>query len=207
MQRLLYKKNKIPEERIKKLEKIEGWYWEKDFEDVWDETYNKLNDFINKNKYMPSNKSKNIEEKQLGTWCNNQRNNKRLNKLSNDRIKKLEEINEWYWYEDEPKKLKTFDENYDAVEQWIKINKKIPSAKSKDIDEKQLGTFCSTQRKNKRNNKLSNEKIDKLEKLKYWYWEKNKINKQSDSNSDSSNESEDDTNFKSSKKKLVKKTK
>jgi hypothetical protein len=69
-------------------------------------------------------------------------------------------------------KEQEWENKLEEVKKYINKYNKIPSNKSKNIEEKQLGTFCSGQRYNKRNNKLSKDRIKKLEELKYWFWEK-----------------------------------
>ena len=41
--------------------------------------------------------SNNLEEKRFGQWCSNKRNDKKTNKLNENKIKKLEQLNGWYW--------------------------------------------------------------------------------------------------------------
>jgi len=66
-------------------------------EDTFDNIYNQLKEWIYMYKKIPSNSSKNIEEKKLGHWCRNKRYKKRTNNLSEDEIKKLEELALWLW--------------------------------------------------------------------------------------------------------------
>src|SRR5947209_8528113 len=83
---------------------------------------------------------------------------KMKNKLEENQIKKLEEINEWYWVKD------IFNKTYNEVNEWVEINNRIPLEKSKDEIENRLGKWCSRQRYNKRKNKLEEYKREKLEK-------------------------------------------
>jgi len=89
------KLKKLSDIKIKKLENIYGWYWV--LNDEFNEKYLSLIGWINKNRRIPSNKSNNIEEKILGTWCSHRRSDNKKGILSEDKIKKLEQIKEWYW--------------------------------------------------------------------------------------------------------------
>lgn len=167
-QRYNKKNGKLTKEKIKILEQIGGWEWEQ--RDFFDENYNKLKQWVEINKKIPISSSKNELERTLGKFCDRQRNNKKNGKLTQEKITKLEQIDNWYWGNEEIKIFKTFDENYNELKQWVEVNNKIPSNKSKNKIENKLGIFCSNQRQNKRNNRLTQEKIQKLEGLDYWYW-------------------------------------
>ena len=163
MQRQNKKKNKLSDERIKKLELLDGWYWEQ--EDLFDDWYEKLKQWSKTNKRLPSHGSNDQIEKHLGYWCSSRRKDKKKNKLSDERIKKMELLDGWFWEQED-----FFDDWYEKLKQWSKTNKRLPSHGSKNTIEKQLGSWCKTQRQNKKKGKLSDEKIKKLELLAGWFW-------------------------------------
>jgi superfamily II DNA or RNA helicase len=164
-QRQNKKGNKLEENMIKQLEKINKWYWEKD--DHFDDNYGEVIKWVEKNERIPNEKSKDLIEKRLGIWCSNKRQNKKENKLKGERIKRLESIPAWYWKREDP-----FDKDYNRLVKWVAENKRIPSKKSKNLIEKQLGTWCSDRRKYKKQGKLDQEKIKMLQVMPGWYWEK-----------------------------------
>ena len=167
-QRASKKKGKLSDEKIKKLEELDGWYWE---QDLFNDSYDELKQWIIINKKLPSENSKDLHEKQLGNWCSNKRRDKKKGKLSDVKIKKLELLDEWYWTDENINKvIESFDDSYDELKQWIEINKKLPSSTSKNQQEKQFGIWCCTQRRNQRKGKLSDERIKKLKLLDGWYW-------------------------------------
>ena len=157
------KKGKLSDDKIQKLEKLTGWYW--DQEDPFDDSYEQLKQWIIISTKFPALTSNDPQEKQLGSWCSNQRTNKKKGKLSDDKIHKLEKLTGWYWKQED-----SFDGLYNELKQWILINNRIPYERSKDPQDKQLGSWCSRQRTNKKKGKLSDDKIQKLEKLTGWYW-------------------------------------
>ena len=167
--------NKLSSDKIKKLEEIKEWDWGTAQSEIlkdrtWDDWYNDVLNFIKENDDLP----KCIDEYNgfnIGNWCSTQRNNKKNNKLSEDKIKKLEEIKEWNWGTAKLEILKdrTWNDWYNDVLNFIKENDDLP----KCIDEYNgfnIGNWCSHQRNNKKNNKLSEDKIKKLEEIKKWYW-------------------------------------
>ena len=170
-QRASKRNNKLTKNRIKKLNKLDGWYWKFDLDTIWNKTHLELEKWININNKLPSKKSTDPIEKILGKWCDNQRQIKKNNKLSNDRIEKLSALDGWYWINTTIiKSSKTFDEQYKELNKWIKKNRRIPSKNSKNQIEKVLGNWCGTQRSNKKNNKLSEIRIGQLNMLPGWYW-------------------------------------
>jgi len=92
-------------------------------------TYKKVELFVEINKKIPSSGSKNVEEKILGIWCATIRQYKKLNKLDSDKVKLFENIKGWFWTENNNRIHKTFEEYYNELKKWIKINKRIQSNK------------------------------------------------------------------------------
>jgi superfamily II DNA or RNA helicase len=165
------KKNKLlNEKKINKLNKLSGWYWNKE------ETFNKMFDnvviWINKNKRIPSNKSKNVLEKKMGNWCQKMRYNKRKNTLNSEIIKKLEKIDGWYWGQQQIKHIKTFNERYNELKKFVDTNKRLPLVCAENTIESYIGKWCQHQRENYKKNILESNKIQKLEKIDSWYWNK-----------------------------------
>jgi superfamily II DNA or RNA helicase len=173
------KKRKLYDDKIKKLEEIEGWYWGDDNIKIikpFDESYNELVLWINKNNKLPSTTSKDFIEKQLGSWSANMRQKKKDGKLDETKINKLETLVHWYWRTEFTKTSKTFTESYNELEKWIKTNSKLPSKNGNTKTEKYLGSWCSRMRRQKKYGKLISKQIIMLEKLNNWYWGTNIIN-------------------------------
>lgn len=145
---------------------IESRLWES--ADMFDVNVERVKKWREKNKRFPSQCSKDTEERFLGFWIINQRQNYKNNKLSEYKIKKIETIDEWIW-----KKNNSFDENFDLFIEFVKNNKKFPSACSNYKKEKVLGTWAQKQIHRYKNNKLSNYKIKKLETIEGWSWKRN----------------------------------
>jgi hypothetical protein len=153
-QRINNKKGKLSNEKIKLLEELNGWFWGQDEE--WMKKYTDLKEYLKNNQFpFESNKI-------YGSWINRQRQNKKNNKLSNEKIKLLEELNGWFWFLDLDEQ---WMEKYNELKEYLK-NNDLPTSQNKIY-----GCWISTQRTNKKNNKLSNEKIKLLEELNEWFWE------------------------------------
>lgn len=176
------KNNIMSNERIRKFENINGWYWGLD--DIFDNTYDELVSWISKNSKLPSTTSKDPNERKLATFCGNIKKRKHQNKLSDDRIKKLELINIWRWSSDEVRTHKTFEENYSELTKWISQNGYLPKRDSLNETEKRLNVWCVRMRGKKRLGKLSENEINRLELINGWFWgnENERIKKSFDQN-------------------------
>jgi hypothetical protein len=70
-----YKKGKLSDIHIKKLEEISIWYWNKDDIKEWDNNLKKIKKYIDKNHKRPSSNNTNNEIKKLGKWIQTQKQN------------------------------------------------------------------------------------------------------------------------------------
>ena len=149
-------KNKLSTQQIELLEQIPNWFWERD--EQWNKKYTLLVDYndIPINSYVTSCGVK------LGTWCDNQR--QRKCNLTQEQIELLEKIPNWYW----DKLEEEWEKNYTILEEY----NDIPSQSYVTPDGIHLGCWTTTQRQNKKKNKLSKERIELLEKIPNWYWDK-----------------------------------
>jgi hypothetical protein len=158
-QRGRYRITKLSDDRIKRLEDI-GFEWDT-LELQWEEMFVKLKEY--KRKYGNCNVSLGWTENiQLANWVNAQRVNYRITKLSDDRVKRLEDIGfEWkrisYTYTRVPwgekfVELKEYKKNHGDCN----VPRTLP-------ENKQLAKWVSHQRSNYRNKKLSDERIKSLE--------------------------------------------
>lgn len=135
--------------------------------DTFNEKYDKLITWIKKNGKMPSYYSKDNEEKKLASWCAYKKREKRLGKIDDEIIDLLEKINGWNWGTSKF----AFEDRLAELKEWSDAhNNKIPSYISKNRKEKKLAIWCNTMRQEKKKNKLSQTKIEELEKIKNWFW-------------------------------------
>lgn len=90
-----HRKRKLNGERIKELEDL-GFQWEpleEQLNELWDRGLSALKEFRLKNpNRWPSPKAKDLEEKILGNWVQHRRTEYKKRKLSQERIKELEDL-------------------------------------------------------------------------------------------------------------------
>lgn len=133
----------------------------------WDKRLEECVQMYEKLGRYPSKRTEDTNEKSVGIWINNQRSYYKRKTLSQERIEKLEQLSWWKWKKDDTweQQLKIW------IQQYQKLGRN-PSKKSQNIDEKHAGQWQSDQRKHYNRGTLSQERIEKLEKLVWWKWEK-----------------------------------
>jgi superfamily II DNA or RNA helicase/SAM-dependent methyltransferase len=198
----------LDDEKIKLLDEITGWYWE--MEDKWLEMRNETFNFARLNGRLPNtSKSSSKDEKILGRWVNKQRECYKCiksippiptrAKLTEERIKLLEEIPGWYW--DISEKIKVSSRNLSDIDKlwlikrnnvldFVKKNNRLPST-SIDVseEEKELGIWVNNQRRAHKclmdnihtKARLNEERIKLLEEIPGWYWHRSEKSKKSSS--------------------------
>lgn len=134
--------------------------------------YKKLQDWVKKNKRIPRcrRNKKYIEEIKLAQWCISHKNKYKKKSLSQEKIILFEKIKGWIWVNDE----NDFNVMYTHVIKWVCDNNKFPSeAKNKSAFEKKLARWCGHKRNMYLNKKLLPHQIEKLNKIKGWWWSRN----------------------------------
>ena len=147
----------------------------KDYEDkllsgdkLWIKKYNDYKDWTEENKRIPINTIYNKLEKNIWNFWNNCRINYNKKKLSASKLLSINKLKYWSWSILETK----FSNNYDEIKKWIEENKKIPRSTTDNELEKKCGTICQNLRMDYKNEKLSKTRIELLENLPNWYWNK-----------------------------------
>jgi superfamily II DNA or RNA helicase len=100
----------------------------------------------------------------LGAWVNAQRRFYKINKLSKERIKKLEVIDGWSWDPFE----EAWNFAFDLFSEYVQKNKTTVIGKDVFVNEYGLGSWVHTQRQNRQ--RLSEEKQKKFEAFEDWLW-------------------------------------
>lgn len=167
LQRKKEKQGKLKKYRKKKLDKLPGWYWNLD--DLWNNTYSEVSKWIDINNRIPSSTSKNSIEMQLGDWCGKQRQSKKKSKLSKYRENQLNKLPHWYWVANTDN---LWNSKYLLLVEWVETNNKLPLGRSNNSTERSLSGWCNNQRLYKRNGTLSDSRINQLDKIDGWFWDK-----------------------------------
>ena len=160
--------NSLSQDRIDRLEALSGWTWDP-FTNQWENSFEQLKCFTREYgnadvsiKYIAANGFK------LGTWVSNQRKTKSKKALSQDRIDRLEALSGWTW---DPF-TNQWEESFGQLQFYVKEhgNAALPQ-KYINEDGYKIRAWVGTQRTNKANNSLSQERINRLEALNGWCWD------------------------------------
>ncbi len=165
-QRTVYKKSKLDQQRVAKLESLPGWMWDS-FQGAWGKNFRELKDFLDTNKDYPSAASKNLEERSLRGWVKIQRAAYKKSKLDQQRVAQLESLPDWMWDALE----ETWDKNFGELSEFLDNNKGYPKEGSKNPEERSLGAWVSMQRKAYKKSNLDQQKVSQLESLPGWMWD------------------------------------
>lgn len=161
---------------IKYLESLDGHYWPqpRDLDAQWQENADKLKTFVNKYNRLPSFRTKDSEEKKIGSWASHQRRNYKGSgnrTLTREQIAFLESIPGWYWEKDLDGLWQEYANNLKA---FVDKRKRLPNFRSKDSEEKKIGKWMHHQRQNYKGSgkrTLTQEQIAFLESIPGWYWD------------------------------------
>ncbi|MBU3598565.1 DEAD/DEAH box helicase [Polynucleobacter bastaniensis] len=164
-QRARYKQGKLSIDRISKLQLVKGWSWNAK-SDKWEIGFSELEKYVKINGTSLVPKSYDLTSNYpLGKWVITQRNWK--DKLPVDRVKKLESLPEWSW----DVKNDIWEKGFNELLKYVqKMNSSDVPNRYKTDDGYPLGGWCSKVRSTKSQNKLSVERIKRLEAIHDWKW-------------------------------------
>ena len=131
----------------------------------WDENYERLKEFIDKNGRFPT------QKEPCGTWLARQRKSYREGKLSKEREAKLDDLGDWNISKKEIDEQR-WNENYEKLKEFVEENGRFPTQKEP------CGSWLSTQRLSYRKGKLSEERKAKLDDLGDWNISQKEIDEQ-----------------------------
>ncbi len=157
-QRIKYNVNKLSKEKIERLNSI-GFTWDV-HEFSWSETFNGYQEFKGKYNREPLGTSKVQSEKLFAQWAGDQRKRYKINKLSKDRIKKLNSLN-FIWNFSE----KSWGQSFKEYKEFKEKYNREPNGNSEDESEQLIASWISNQRTRYKINKLSKERENKLDSI------------------------------------------
>ena len=153
-QRTAYQNSKLPDDRIQKLEEL-GFAWNS-LDAAWEEMFTALKAY--KQTYGNCNVTRGWKDNpQLAEWCQRQRNVYKNKKLLPDRLKRLEDIG-FAW---DPL-VANWEEMFAALVNFKQSHGDFKVPKKWD-ENPTLGDWCQKQRNIYKSNKLSPDRIKRLE--------------------------------------------
>ncbi len=168
MQRLLYGKGRLSEDRIARLEAVIGWSWTV-LNDLWEAAFARLQEFTNREGHanVPTD-FKTGNGFRLGNWVHKQRNAVNRASLDNERRHRLSALPGWVWH----KFTGLWEAGFAILVGFVgreghaRVTQGFVTS-----DGYRLGTWVSKQRSVYREGKLDIENINRLAALPGWVWD------------------------------------
>ena len=161
-------KNRISQNLIDRLESLPGWLWDPHSEQ-WDEGFSHLK------KYVTQHGTARVsagfvtpDGYKLGIWVARQRSSRSKKQHSQERIKLLESLPGWSW---DPLSEK-WDEGFSQLKKYVSQHgdTRVPQGYVSP-DGYKLGQWVGWYRKLRRDNKVSQARVEKIVALPGWTWE------------------------------------
>ena len=159
LQRELYKTGQLEKDRIERLESIQNWSWDPDF-DEWLKHFSELKVYVEEFNEIPWGETAG-SGKELPTWCNEQKHLYMDKALSEKQILLLEGIHGWVWDNEHARWMEKYEKLYDFVQK----NKQLPEKKNKE-----LFNWCQVQVERKNKGRISSEQFLLLDSIPIWEW-------------------------------------
>lgn len=169
-QRQRFRSGKLEEERIKKLESIDGWSWNT-IQDSWETFFSLLHEFVEEagHALVPQGTaSKPYKGKDLARWVNRQRTQYNKGQLEPARIEKLESVSGWVWNISEA----SWEKYLQLLGQFVREHGHVRVPREPKLY-KGLGlaSWVQSQRTNFKNGNLDQQRITQLESIPHWTWD------------------------------------
>lgn len=160
-------RKQISQDRAERLESLPDWVWDAYLE-AWEEGFTQLMEYVNLHGDAKAPLAHITSQGfKLGNWLSKVRSAKLKNKLSHDRIQRLEALPGWSW----DILAEKWEEGFKLLEQYVNQhgNASVPHHHVTSQGYK-LGKWVEQQRRMRSNNKLSQDRIRRLEPIPGWLW-------------------------------------
>jgi superfamily II DNA or RNA helicase len=138
----------------------------KSMEDLWEEKFQLLQEFVGEFQRLPKGRET-FYAVQLGDWCQTQQGSKNRDKLSTDRIRSLESVSGWVW----TKTRLPWNAMFTLVQDFVREFDRLPKRCEVYMNVK-LGDWVFRQQQERKNNNLSQERIEMLASISGWFWKR-----------------------------------
>lgn len=165
-QRVEHRKGTLTEDRVAALEALAGWTW-RPHDEVFERGFAALQRFASDEGHLRVARGTTIDGIELSTWIINRRSRWRRGKLREDHAAALESLAGWSW---EPFDT-AFEQGLTALRQFVAREGHADVPATHVENGYKLGTWVATKRNQRRQGKLSADRIAVLDAVPHWNWE------------------------------------
>jgi hypothetical protein len=166
VQRREWRTGRLSSDRIARLEALPGWVWDA-VEALWEEAFANLETCLATEADTTGEITLAVGTS-LRAWAIHQRVQRKLGRLSPDRIARLDSLPGWTWdpYQE------AWEEGFACLQSFVAREGHSRVPKAHNVGRLKLGTWVRSQRKHKKDGRLSPDRIARLEALPGWAWDK-----------------------------------
>lgn len=165
-QRQRHAAKKLEEDRVERLESLEGWSWRPN-DEAWERQFHRLEEEINKSGAANAIGS---VPKDLKNWIQSQKSKFRDGRLSPEVIRRLESLNGWSW-DIRDTRTAQLDTYLNALRAYVAEHGHASPSRSTLIDGVNLGGWIKAQRRLFHQGALQSKLVKQLESLPGWSWD------------------------------------
>jgi Helicase associated domain len=160
------KLGKLEQQRVMRLEQLPGWLWDP-LSDAWEEGFDHLTQYVEREGSARVQRHHREDEFDLGAWVSQQRTERRLGRLSDERASRLAGLPGWIWNMWQT----SWEEGYSHLRAFA-----VREGHARVHSEHReggfaLGQWVLNQRGAHRRGKLTLEQVRRLEELPEWVWD------------------------------------
>lgn len=168
-QRASWKKGNLDPKRVKDLEHVPGWTWDIRTQQ-WDIAFRLLADFVDTYGHSGVPSETVVGDIKLGRWVVSQRRKHKTGNLESDYAAKLSALPGWAWDSNEA----SWNQRFLLLKKYCLTTRSSDIPSSLVYENVKLGAWTAGLRSAYRSGKLRGDRIDLLESLPGWAWEKQK---------------------------------
>ena len=168
-QRSLNKRGELDRYRARRLERLPGWRWERDFAaEKWEEGFQHLQTYVewNGDSRVPDGYQQ--DEYNLGTWVQKQRSDYQKGKLKPPYARRLEALPGWLW---ESVRDERWEVGFDHLQEFVRKHRHARIPAKCVISGYGLGTWVNSQRTRYMSGTLDSGRVRRLESVPGWVWD------------------------------------
>jgi superfamily II DNA or RNA helicase len=166
VQRRFHAEGRLPPERAARLAALPGWQWDS-MKNAWEEGYSALERYVRLNDHARVPSGYEQDGYRLGQWVVVQRSFHGQGRLSDERVRRLEQVPGWVWSTQDADWYKGYIylQRFAATEG----HSRVPQSRIEE-DGYRLGRWVTKQRVAYREGRLSEERLGCLKALPGWVW-------------------------------------